>query len=263
MGAPSGCACAALPWPCAWWWDGSFRQVQVRQRCCQEWAAGVQKAGGRQVGSMANHGRSSQLSSAPDPSQPPHRNTKAHRRQAVHQLHVQGLEERRKQGGAGAQRRVVAAKHEAEEGLPLRKALQALAQQEGQEGKLELACKLKLMADLCRDSDRGSWPPAAQGAPAPRRSVAARPAARSAQGAAAWRQQPTQEGLLVSFVVLGQQLLQHLGLVQVERWSTHTGRHAVRQLGSAAWAAQEGCTRPAQSTHFPKHSSSRRQFWLG
>jgi hypothetical protein len=41
----------------------------------------------------------------------------------------------------GPQGRFVTAKHEAQEGLPLGKRLHGLAQQEGEEGKLELACK--------------------------------------------------------------------------------------------------------------------------
>lgn len=63
-----------------------------------------------------------------------------HRRQAVYQLGVQRAQEVGEQLGAGSQRCIVTPKHEAEEGLPLGKALQRLAQQEGQEGELELPC---------------------------------------------------------------------------------------------------------------------------
>ena len=66
---------------------------------------------------------------------------RAHRRQAVRQLGMQRLEERSEQLGARSQRGIVAAKHQAQEGLPLGKPFQRLPQQEGQKGKLELACR--------------------------------------------------------------------------------------------------------------------------
>ena len=73
------------------------------------------------------------LPSAPRPPLAP-----AH--QALHQLGTQRREEVGEEARPHAQGRLIAAKQEVEEGLPLGEALQGLAHQEGDEGKLELAC---------------------------------------------------------------------------------------------------------------------------
>lgn len=101
-------------------------------RRCRSHATGALVIERRYLAAAASH--------LPQADCPKQASQPAHRRQAVHQLRVQRFEELGEQVGAGPQRRVVTAKHEAQEGLPLGKALQRLAQQEGQEGELELAC---------------------------------------------------------------------------------------------------------------------------
>lgn len=70
------------------------------------------------------------------------------------QLRVEGTQEAGKEGGAGAQRRGLAAQQQLQKVAPLGKALQGLAQQEGQEGKLELPCR---QANGERGSDRSGY----------------------------------------------------------------------------------------------------------
>ena len=144
--------------------------------------------------------------------------------EAVLQLGVEGLEEGGKQARPRAQRRVVAAQHEGQEGAPLGKALQGLPHQEGQEGKLELACGR---------GRQGRW----QGTGGAAVGAAAHVAARMPRlplPPSATHPALTQQRLLAALVPLFQDLFKHPRLVQVEGWQGW--RAGSRQ---SRWAEEE------------------------